>query len=99
MQPEGKEATKALARKMKSLLERIQNVTQRLSSVKKAKPSGSMKPKNKEEKKDRHVHFKADVQINEISANTEVTSNGNLAAKRTWNDSKKREIPLDRGQF
>jgi hypothetical protein len=44
------------------------------------------------------VHFKADVQIKEISV-SDTLSNGNVGAKRTWNDSKRREVPLDRGQF
>ncbi len=52
-----------------------------------------------EERKDRHVHFKQEIQINEFSANASEDPYGNVQAKRTWNDSKKRQVPLDRGQF
>jgi hypothetical protein len=43
-----------------------------------------------EERKDRHVHFKQEIQINEFSANASEDPYGNVQAKRTWNDSKKR---------
>lgn len=38
------------------------------------------------------MHFRAEVQMMEIK-------NEEQAIKRTWNDSKKREKPMDRGQF
>ena len=111
-QPVGKDATKALARKMKSLAQRAEGLTQSLKVVGTQITSGlkekaanhkkkggikSSKDDGQEEKQTRHVHFRAEVQMLEIS--NEESSTTAVAAKRTWNDGKKRDKPLDRGQF
>jgi hypothetical protein len=41
------------------------------------------------------VHFRAEVQMLDINNEESAMA----AAKRTWNDGKKRDKPLDRGQF
>ncbi len=88
---------------MKSLAERAEGLTHSLNNdattglkdkAPQKKKGGIKASKDgQEEKKERHVHFRAEVQMLEIS-NEESTA---ASAKRTWNDGKKRDKPLDRG--